>query len=166
MILVVYLAKVFNRVWTKHTKKTVKQAIDDLKKCKLDCDKLEAVFALYGFTNPKNIYRLSDPDVKQVNAVRNAIPARFKEEPEKKFAVVILVAGHGIQFNGQQSVVINAFDKNSRFYRLWPVENDIRNWTEDYSNAYIVSFFACCRELHNVNRHSGCYGGTSEEALK
>ena len=150
----------------KHTKKTVKQAVDDLKKCKLDCDKLETVFALYGFTNPKNIYRLSDPDIKQVNAVRNAIPARFKEEPEKKFAVVILVAGHGIQLSGQQSVVINAFDKKTRFYRLWPVENDIRNWTEKYSNAYVVSFFACCRELHSVTRHSGCYGGTSEEALK
>ena len=166
MILVVYSATVFNKVWKKHSRNTVKQALDNLSKCKLDCDKLEAVFALYGFTNPKNIYRLSDPDVKQVNAVRNAIPARFKEEPEKKFAVVILVAGHGIQFNGQQSVVINAFDKNSRFYRLWPVENDIRNWTEKYSNSYIVSFFACCRELHNVTRHSGCYGGTSDEALK
>ena len=29
-----------------------------------------------------------------------------------------------------------------------------------------MSFFACCRELYNVTRHSGCYGGTQEDAQK
>ena len=95
-----------------------------------------------------------------------AILKRIKSEPKKKFVLVYLIAGHGIQTGGLQTVVINEFDEKTRFYKIWGVESDIRDWTENNANVYIVCFFACCRELHNATRHSGCYGGTLEEAQK
>ena len=35
---------------------------------------------------------------------------------------------------------------------------------EDYPNTYSIIVFACCRELYDLTRHSGCFGGTREEA--
>ena len=35
---------------------------------------------------------------------------------------------------------------------------------EDYPNTYSIIVFACCRELYDMTRHSGCFGGTKEEA--
>ena len=95
----------------------MKQAIDDLDKCKEDCDTLEDAFSRFEFTDPGNIYRLHNPTSKQVRDVRLAVVKRIREHPEKKFVVVYLIAGHGIQINGQQTVVINEFDKSKRFYR-------------------------------------------------
>ena len=39
-----------------------------------------------------------------------------------------------------------------------------RTLAEDYPNTYSIIVFACCRELYDLTRHSGCFGGTREEA--
>ena len=39
-----------------------------------------------------------------------------------------------------------------------------RSLAEMYPNTYSIIVFACCRELYDLTRHSGCFGGTREEA--
>ena len=80
-----------------------------------------------------------------------------------KFLIVYVIAGHGITSSGKQMVVLNQFDKSTRFYKMWGIEGIIRSITSMFKNTYVIAFFACCREIYDEDRHSGCYTGTDEE---
>ena len=41
----------------------------------------------------------------------------------------------------------------------------IRTLASLFPNSYHLGFFACCREVHDPSRHSGCFGGTYQEAV-
>ena len=34
-----------------------------------------------------------------------------------------------------------------------------------FPGSYHISFFACCREIYDPSNHTGCAGGTREEAV-
>ena len=67
--------------------------------------------------------------------------------------------------NGRQVLLVNSFDKKIAFYRMWGVENDIRNSAKNNRNSYSVALFACCREIHSTQRHTGLFGGSEQQAL-
>ena len=60
--------------------------------------------------------------------------------------------------------MVNELNKRDKFYYLYGAEAEVRLWASKHSNSYLVCIFACCREQYNKLRHSGCYGGTKEEA--
>ena len=60
--------------------------------------------------------------------------------------------------------MVNELKKSSKYYYLYGAEAEVRTIASKQGNSYIVSIFACCREQYNKLRHSGCYGGTKEEA--
>ena len=60
----------------------------------------------------------------------------------------------------------NELDKRTRYYRLYGAEHELRLWATKHHNSFLVGIFACCREIYHKLRHSGCYGGTKEEALQ
>ena len=74
------------------------------------------------------------------------------------------LAGHGIQLDGRQTILINEFDKRSGFYKMWSIETNIRNWASRNTNTYIIGLFACCREIFSTKRHCGLFGGTEQQA--
>ena len=39
----------------------------------------------------------------------------------------------------------------------------IRVFARIYPNSFHLAFYACCREIFDVERHSGCLGGTYEQ---
>ena len=41
----------------------------------------------------------------------------------------------------------------------------IRVFARLFPNSYHIGFFACCREVYDPFRHTGCVGGTNEEAV-
>ena len=82
---------------------------------------------------------------------------RMLAEPEKKFLIVYVAAGHGMLAGGRQKMVINEFDRRSCFYKLWPIEAEIRTIAEYYPNSYQIAMFACCRELLSPMKHTGGY---------
>ena len=73
-------------------------------------------------------------------------------------------ACHGIQMDGRQMVVINAYDKRTTFYKMVPAEHDIREGAKKNKNAFYIGTFACCREIFNPNRHRDYFGGTEIQA--
>ena len=83
----------------------------------------------------------------------------------EKVLVVYIFASHGIQENGSQGVVINEFDKSSGYYKIWKAEAMIRVLARLFPNSYHLGFFACCREVHDPFRHTGCVGGTYDDAV-
>ena len=88
------------------------------------------------------------------------------KNPGQNFLIFYIFACHGIQKEGSQSIVINEFDPEAEFYRLWPAEADIRQWSEKFHNTYHVGLFACCREIHDPAKHRGCIGGNYQELMQ
>ena len=50
-----------------------------------------------------------------------------------------------------QHLLCNEYDKDSKFYGMYNVENNLRTAAELYRNIYIVSLFACCRQNYDRN---------------
>ena len=74
-------------------------------------------------------------------------------------------AGHGMQVDGEQVVIINQFNKRTGFYEWWAAEADLRLMAKKYSNTYSVGIFACCREIFKPAKHCGLYEGTKQGAV-
>ena len=56
--------------------------------------------------------------------------------------------------DGRQVILVNEFDAKRGFYRLFAAEENLRNIAQKYPNAYLVTIFACCREIHLISQHS------------
>ena len=60
-------------------------------------------------------------------------------------------------------IVTNEFDDDEKFYKLLDVEYKMRLLSDLYTNGYIITIFACCRELYN--HETMCNGVEKKEAL-
>ena len=76
---------------------------------------------------------------------------------------VFFVAGHGMIHEGTQRVLLNQFCKIRNFYKLWPIEVQIRATTERYRNSYLIVTMACCREIFMKERHGNCVSANTKE---
>ena len=91
----------------------------------------------------------------------------MKKNPELKFFGMLLFAGHGMIFEGRQTLLLNQFDKKREFYWLDPIEQNFRNASSICKNSYLVGIVACCREIFIKERHCDCVKAVdAEEATK
>ena len=75
--------------------------------------------------------------------------------PPENYLLFFLFACHGILKDGQQNIVINEYDPEKEFYKLYGAEYKVRYWAENFPNSYIISIFACCRQLWDDIKMSG-----------
>ena len=68
--------------------------------------------------------------------------------PKKKFIVVFMFTGRGLVKDSVTELVLNEYDRSSKFYKLFKAESMIRELSTHNSNAYIVAVFACKRQKH------------------
>ena len=69
--------------------------------------------------------------------------------------MILLFAGHGLLKDGQQVLVMNEYDESTRFYKLFKAENKLRTWALIFPNAYLISIFACCRQIYEKEKMEG-----------
>ena len=122
---------------------------DDLPEAKRDCEDLKKCLNNYNFKE-ENCYDLSNnPTLKQIEAVWQKIRARLKEgknqQPKVNYTIIFLFAGHGMLMEGNQVLVLNEWDKDQGFYRLFQAEKRLRMLADSYENCYVIGIFACCR---------------------
>ena len=116
----------------------------------------------FGIKNQDDIYDLSqNPTRKDLIKAFRSISAKLREgkykTPCERILVISLFACHGILKSGLQNVVFNEYDKDTGFYVIQPIENMLRDWSKMYLNSYIISIFACCRQIYDKqNVHTGC----------
>ena len=106
----------------------VEQGIKDLQTCVDDIESARLGFADFGVTDmgENNMYLLLDvTDKKVVDAARSDLKKRIKASPEKNFFVVMVFACHGLQMDGKQTIVINAFNVREGYYHRMNAEHDI-----------------------------------------
>ena len=170
-ILVQYATAKYDMVWTKKDNGKVVQAMLDLGEVvREDCRLFEDTFQKYGdlYFGPNDMYKVvEDPSYKDIMNLKNQLFKELKtwKEDNQKPLVIYIFACHGIQESGSQGVVVNEFDKRTEFYKIWKAEAMIRTFAKMFPNSYHLSFFVCCREIYNPFRHTGCVGGTHQEAV-
>ena len=90
--------------------------MDDLKDdkgnslCWKDCLDMKQVLERYSITDtgPNDLYIMNEENTMQkVVKVIVHIKKRFKKHPDKKFLIVYVLAGHGMQDSGQQIILLN-----------------------------------------------------------
>ena len=112
-------------------------------------------------TKEENLIRLTDVrDKKIINKVRNDLKKRAGANPDLQMLIFYAFAGHGMQVDGEQVVIINQLDRKTAFYEWWAAEADLRLMAKKYSNTFSVGIFACCREVFNPTKHCGLFQGT------
>ena len=82
--------------------------------------------------------------MKTLTALKN----RVKGDPDTKYLILIVAAGHGMNANGQQVLLLNEFQPNKNFYKWLAIEDYIRTIAKCFPNTYTLAFFACCREIY------------------
>ena len=74
-----------------------------------------------------------------------------KQHPDKKILLITLVADHGFQKDGFQTLVANRYDQASKYYEQIEVEKNTLNASERCPNIYTLNLYAACRV---INRES------------
>ena len=98
--------------------------------------------------------------------VRTYLKKRAESNPDSRILIFYACAGHGMQLDGMQVLVINQCNDKIGFYEWWGIEADIRRMAKGFPNTFSVAIFACCREVYSPSRHCGLVGGTDEAALE
>ena len=70
-----------------------------------------------------------------------------------RYLFLFVVAGHGMNYEGRQVVLLNEFDAKRKFYKWWNIEERIRKFAARFENSHFLAFFACCREYYNKEKH-------------
>ena len=114
-----------------------------------------------------NLYE-KDPSSKDVGRVFTGLSAKLMKSkrrvPMEKYLIFFLFATHGILFEGRQSILLNEFKDN--FYHQFAAEAKLRSWAGIFPHAYIISIFACCRQLYNKETMTGIPRGDKYAELK
>ena len=90
----------------------------------------------------------------------------FKTNPKTVHLGVFFIAGHGMIHEGSQRILFNEFDKQRKFYKLFPIEVNVRTMTKTFKNSYLIVTMACCREIFIPKRHGNCVGAKTKDEAK
>ena len=63
-------------------------------------------------------------------------------------------------------MVVNEYDKHSKFYKMYSAEAAIRSLAERNSNSYMVTVFACCRQIYKETLMTGCISLEQMQSLE
>ena len=79
---------------------------------------------------------VNEPKFNDVIKTVSNLKMRLKNNPDKKFVIFYILAGHGMVKEGRVIVLINEFYKSATFYKMWCVEADIRKISFEFRNSY------------------------------
>ena len=91
--------------------------------------------------------------------------AGIKQKPTRKYTVICFFVGHGIVRDCMQEILLNQFDEKDNFYKSFEAERTIRDMSKKYSNAYMVTLFACSRQLRTHIDASNCFPHAPSNAM-
>ena len=75
-----------------------------------------------------------------------ALTHELKHDARKKTVVFHVLAGHGVQCNGDVALLLNEHDQAANFHKRFPAHELIKEIAEWNQNSYHIAIFACTRE--------------------
>ena len=101
--------------------KKVEQALPDIPFALKEMQSIKTVFQQY-IKDERDFYHLQAPSMAQIDETVEHIKLRLKHNPETNYCLIIAAIGEGIQREGSENLVINEWDSNSRYFKLWKVQ--------------------------------------------
>ena len=129
----------------------------DQKQAKEAAEVLEADY--YGPDNIFDINKDLENGNMTLNDFKNAkreLDRLIKKSPQKKHFGLIVVSGHGMIDGKSNCILLNEFDELKTFYKLYPIETQVRRWASKHKSAYFVLLFGADRDIYRNNEHAGC----------
>ena len=77
--------------------------------------------------------------------ITNRLEAGIQVAPRVNYLIIWIFAGHGIVKDGMQSMLLNQFDSETKFYKMLAAEGMVRDLANRYPNAYMLAIFSSCR---------------------
>ena len=106
--------------------------MDDLPAAKEDIEVFKRVMNTY---NVDQEFFCADASYKEIQKLTLDLTKTFVKNKNTNFAVIYLVAGHGMNIDGKQIVLLNEFNEKTNWYRKWNLEDNLRTFAE-YKNTY------------------------------
>ena len=126
----------------------------DLNAIKNDRKLFEILAAQHCFERAE-MRTIMEPVMKDCIKLNSDLIRLFKSQPGETVLALSCFASHGMIFEGRQVILLNEFNSAKGFYKIFAVEENIRNLAMKYPNAYLVVIYACCREIYMVAEDSG-----------
>ena len=123
--------------------------------------------AKYGISDqgPNHMYHMDDdPTLERINEAISDIKSRLSLHPNQNFLITFVVTGRGVTDMGKQALLLNEFNEKSGYYNHWSAEEDILNIAKEFSNAYVLAFFCCNRDVWISSRIYDGFGGCDHPA--
>ena len=129
-ILVCALTRKYNKVWKKEKGK-VFQAIKDTDG-KVIKNYFKMVDTLYRFEvnehGENDMFRMNDdPTGSQVFKCNRSLRKLIQNNPSRRFFLAYVISGAGQIMDGGQVLLLNELDKSAGWYKVFPVEKQMRN---------------------------------------
>ena len=82
----------------------------DIPHVKQDCDDIETFFRKEYNLSDESVHVLHDQDLQQCNRVYSDLWKTLKADQSKRTLIIHVFAGHAVQLDGQQALLINHKD--------------------------------------------------------
>ena len=86
----------------------------------------------------------------------------IRKNSETKFLVIFVVSGYGLIIDGQQNVVLNAYNKGTGYYQTSAIEYQIREIAQRFENACVIGIFDQSREKYPFEKHTIAFSGEGD----
>jgi hypothetical protein len=131
------------------------QAYGDLPGIFRDHRYFEKLVTRFGFSSDEFL-SLIEPKTLDCCKMIQELNRLYRSNPYETVFALFCFSCHGMIQDGRQVILVNEYSKVKGFYQFFGAEENMRISALNFSNAYIVGFFACCREIFLVTQHSGC----------
>ena len=134
------------------------QHLVNVEQAKRDCENIEEFFRKFGLTD-EDVIVLTNLGFKALKAqldkkIRDPLIAekRQKTRTPKNLCFAYVLAGHGVMNESMANFVLSEYCEQSKWYRIYPIEQRIRGFAKTYPSSYHVVFNVCCRQDYKVSK--------------
>ena len=93
----------------------------------------------------EDIYEMFDTDFAETTRRQKEFIKRL-ETDKRKLLCIHVYAGHSVQLDDKQALLLNEYDSTNKFYKCFPFERWIRLFGEHFPHTYHFAMFSSCRE--------------------
>jgi len=112
-----------------------------------------------------NIKVIKNPDLQTVEQAWAQLNATIASNKEKKYFVLSIFTGHGMNIDGFGTMPLNEYDEKTHFYKMFPFERSIKQCAVDNPNSYHLGVFSLCRVTYLVEDYYNiCFAASDAQA--
>ena len=111
----------------------------------------------------ENIVFIKNPTLMEVGQAWNKLNERIEANKDKKYFVLNVYTGHGMNINEQGWIPLNEYNEHTHFYKMFPFESTIKSCAARNPNTFHVGLFILCRTEYTIQEYWHCFHPSDAE---